>query len=139
MQHALPTRRHRSAFEVHQLLVRFRKSGLSQLQFARQEGLALSSLQRYLKRPSSLPTDASPASTSSLGPRSSSHVDFVEVDPASPLHFRTTTLPAHPPVSPRAGFYRVALASGAALEIPAGFCPQEAEFLLRLAANTLSR
>lgn len=139
MQHALPTRRHRSALEIRQLLARFHKSGLSQVQFARQEGLCLSSLQRYLKRSSILPTGALPAFTSPPKPRGSSQVDFVEVDPASPLHFHTAALPAHPPVSPRAGFYRVALTSGAALEIPTGFCPQEAEFLLRLAANTPSR
>jgi len=139
MQHAIPTRRHRSALEVRQLLVRFRKSGLSQVQFARHEGLGLSSLQRYLKRSSSLPTGAPSASSATPRPRRASQVDFVEVDPAGPLHFHTAALPAHPPVSPRAGFYRVALAGGTVLEIPTGFCPQEAEFLLCLAANTPSR
>ena len=139
MQHALPTRRHRSALEIRQLLARFRKSGLSQVQFARQEGLCLSSLQRYLKRSSILPTGAPPAFTSPPKPRGSSQVDFVEVDHASPLRFHAGAPQLHPPVSPRAGFYRVALASGTALEIPTGFCPQEAEFLLRLAAHTPSR
>jgi len=139
MQHALPTRRHRSALEIRQLLARFRKSGLSQVQFARQEGLCLSSRQRYLKRSSILPTGAPPAFTSPPKPRGSSQVDFVEVDHASPLRFHAGAPQLHPPVSPRAGFYRVALASGAALEIPTGFCPQEAEFLLRLATNSLSR
>ena len=139
MQHALPTRRHRSALEIRQLLARFRKSGLSQVQFSRQEGLCLSSLQRYLKRSSILPTGAPPAFTFPPKPRGSSQVDFVEVDHASPLRFHAGAPQLHPPVSPRAGFYRVALASGAALEIPTGFCPQEAEFLLRLAAHTPSR
>ena len=139
MQHALPTRRHRSALEIRQLLARFRKSGLSQVRFARQEGLCLSSLQRYLKRSSILPTGAPPAFTSPPKPRGSSQVDFVEVDHASPLRFHAGAPQLHPPVSPRVGFYRVALASGTVLEIPAGFCPQEAEFLLRLASNSLSR
>ena len=139
MQHALPTRRHRNALEIRQLLARFHKSGLSQVQFARREGLSLSSLQRYLKRASNLPTGASATFTSHPGPRESSQVDFVEVDHASPLRFHAGAPQLHPPVPPRAGFYRVALASGAALEIPKGFCPQEAEFLLRLAAKIPSR
>ena len=139
MQHALPTRRHRNALEIRQLLARFHKSGLSQVQFARREGLSLSSLQRYLKRSSNLPTGTSPTFTSHPGPRGASQVDFVEVDHASPLRFPTAAPQLHPPVPPLADFYRVALASGAVLEIPTGFCPQEAEFLLRLAANTLSR
>jgi hypothetical protein len=112
---------------------------LSQVQFSRQEGLCLSSLQRYLKRSSILPTGAPPAFTSLPKPRGSSQVDFVEVDHASPLRFHAGAPQLHPPVSARAGFYRVALASGAALEIPTGLCPQEAEFLLRLASNSLSR
>jgi hypothetical protein len=43
MQHAIPTRRHRSALEGSQRLANFRKSGLSQVQFVRQ-GHCLSSL-----------------------------------------------------------------------------------------------
>jgi hypothetical protein len=58
MQHVIPTRRHCSAFEVRQLMARFRQSGLSQALFALNEGLDLSTLQRHLKRSRTLPAEA---------------------------------------------------------------------------------
>jgi hypothetical protein len=64
-------------------------------------------------------------------------MDFVEVDHASPPRFHTAAPQLHPPVPARVGFYRVALAGGAALEIPTGFYPQEAEYRLRPASKAV--
>jgi lambda repressor-like predicted transcriptional regulator len=40
----------RSAEEIHQILERFRASGLSQMEYCRQTGMVLSTLGRYLRR-----------------------------------------------------------------------------------------
>jgi hypothetical protein len=50
MQKPLPTKRHRTLSEICHLLARFLRSGVSQPQFARNEGVCLSILRRYLKR-----------------------------------------------------------------------------------------
>lgn len=133
MQHPSPNRRHRSAIEVRQLLARFRQSGLTQIQFARNEGLSLSTLHRYLKRHRNLAADPSPA------PRRAPQVEFLEVHPTGPLHFHTAAPPTPAHFAPQAASYRLALAGGSILEIPTGFCPEEAQLLLRLAVNITSR
>jgi hypothetical protein len=50
MQKPVPSKRHRTIPEIRQFLARFRQSGVSQLHFARNEGVCLSTLRRYLKR-----------------------------------------------------------------------------------------
>ena len=135
---AIPMRRHRNAFEVRQLLAvpqkRFvsnpvcpRRGALPELPPAAFETFLQSAQRR------SLDFHRSPS------PKRAFQLDFVEVAPASQIRFLTATPPAHPSFPNEAGFYCVALAGEAVLEIPRGFCPRVAEFLLRLAANTPSR
>ena len=128
MQKPVSTKRHRSIPEIRQLLTRFRESRLSQLQFARNEGVCLSSLQRYLKR---FP-DADPGAPSrSARP---SPVAFLEVEPAC----GGSAQPFAPNPRQRSPF-RLTFASGSVLEIPPGFCHTEAQFLLNLVATTFSK
>lgn len=69
--HAIWARRRQSTLELPQLLVRFRKSGLFQVQFACDEGLCISTVQRYLKVPAIcyLLTGAPSAATATSSPR----------------------------------------------------------------------
>ena len=129
MQKPVSTKRHRSLSEIYQLLARFRQSGLSQLRFARDEGVCLSTLQRYLKR---FP-DVDPSACSGFAVRPSP-VAFLEVEPAC----GGSAQPFAPNPRQRSPF-RLTFASGSILEIPPGFCHTEAQFLLNLVATTFSK
>ena len=49
MQHSIPIKRRRSASDIRTRLDRFRASGLSWANFVHNEGICLSTLQRYLQ------------------------------------------------------------------------------------------
>jgi hypothetical protein len=131
MQYPVPTRRRRSALEVRQLLVRFQQSGLSQAEFVRREGLCLSTLQRYLKRLRSSSKGAAPSPQKRTGA-----VSFLEIQPVLELPSGGRPPAAH---SQQNAPYRLVFTGGAVLEIPSGFGHAEAQFLMRLALNTLSQ
>lgn len=124
------TKRHRTLPEIHQLLARFRQSGLSQLQFARDEGVCLSTLQRYLKR---FP-GADPSACSRFA-ASPSPVAFLEIETPCGSDSVQGLVPNPQQRSP----FRLTFAGGPVLEIPAGFCRGEAEFLFSLVATPSSR
>ena len=130
MHKPVPAKRHRTLPEIHQLLARFRQSGLSQLQFARDEGVCLSTLQRYLKR---FPV-SDPSACSRFAARPSP-VAFLEIEAPCGSESVQALAPNPQQRSP----FRLTLASGSVLEIPAGFCRGEAEFLFALVANPSSR
>ena len=129
MQKPVPSKRHRTIPEIRQLLARFRRSGVSQLQFARNEGVCLSTLRRYLKRFPGSDTGVPPGATRPLS------VPFLEVESPGSSH----PLPAFAPNPQQQRPFRLTLAGGSVLEIPAGFCRSEAEFLLALVATTSPR
>jgi hypothetical protein len=129
MQKPVPTKRHRTIPEIRQLLARFLRSGVSQLQFARNEGVCLSSLRRYLKRFPGSDTGVPPDATQRLS------VPFLEVE--SPGASRS--LPPFAPNPQQHAPFRLTFAGGSVLEIPAGFCRSEAEFLLARVAATSPR
>jgi hypothetical protein len=129
MQKPVPSKRHRTIPEIRQLLARFRRSGLSQLHFARNEGVCLSTLRRYLKRfpgsDSGVPSGAPPPLS----------LPFLEVECQGAPH----SLPAFAPNPQQQSPFRLTFAGGSVLEIPAGFCRSDAEFLLALVATTSPR
>ncbi len=129
MQKPVPTKRHRTIPEIRQLLARFRRSGVSQLHFARNEGVCLSTLRHYLKRFPSSDTGVPPGATRPLS------VPFLEVESPGASH----SLPACGSNPQQQSPFRLTLAGGSVLEIPAGFCRSEAEFLLALVATTSLR
>ncbi len=130
MQKPVPTKRHRTIPEIRQLLARFRRSGVSQLHFARNEGVCLNTLRRYLKRFPGSDTGVPPGATTR--PLS---VPFLEVESPGASH----SLPAFVSNPQQQSPFRLTLAGGSVLEIPAGFCRSEAEFLLALVATTSLR
>ena len=130
MQNLVRTKRHRTIPEIHQLLARFHQSRLSQLQFAKNEGVCLSSIRRYLKR---FP-EVDPGACSRFAARPSP-VAFLEIEAP---HAADSVQALGPDPQQRSPF-RLTLASGSVLEIPAGFCRGEAEFLLALVATPSSR
>ena len=130
MQKPVSTKRHRSLSEIYQLLARFRQSGLSQLRFARDEGVCLSTLHRYLKRFA----DVDPSACSGFAVRPSP-VAFLEIEAPHGSDSVQASMPNPQQRSP----FRLTLASGSVLEIPAGFCRGEAEFLLALVTNPSSK
>ena len=99
MQHSRPIKRHRSASEVRELVVRFHQSGLSRADFVRKEGICLATLGSYLKRES---TAATPVCRS--GPPA-----FFELEPGTFQSLRG---------SPQA-MYRLCLAGGHTLDFKA--------------------
>jgi hypothetical protein len=129
MQKPVPSKRHRTIPEIRQLLARFRRSGVSQLQFARNEGVCLSTLRRYLKRFPGSDTGVPPGATRPLS------VPLLEVESPGASHPPPAFIPNPQQQSP----FRLTLAGGSVLEIPAGFCRSEAEFLLALVATTSPR
>ena len=129
MQKPVPSKRHRTIPEIRQLLARFRRRGVSQLHFARNEGVCLSTLRRYLKRFPGSDTGVPSGATCPLS------VPFLEIE--SPGASRP--LPAFAPNPQQQSPFRLTLAGGSVLEIPAGFCRSEAEFLLARVATTYPR
>ena len=129
MEHPFVVRRRRNPLEVSQLLERFDQSGVSAVEFAKNEGLHMSTFYRQLRRRSRRLADAqNPANHSAK-------VDFVEVDTTTSLSpKKAKILPRHP-LSPPNSAYRISLRADAVLEIPSGFHTREAEFLLCVAAN----
>jgi hypothetical protein len=73
MHMPVPSERHRTVPEIRQLLARFRRGCVSQLQFARNEGLCLITLRRYLRRLPSSDPGVPPGATRPLS------VAFLEV------------------------------------------------------------
>jgi hypothetical protein len=129
MQKPVSSKRHRTIPEIRQLLARFLRSGVSQLHFARNEGVCLSTLRRYLKRFPGSDTGAPPGAPPPLS------VPFLEVECSGAPH----SLPAFAPNPQQQSPFRLTFAGGSVLEIPAGFCRSEAEFLLALVAATSPR
>ena len=115
MQHSRPIKRHRSASEVSELVVRFHQSGLSRADFVRKEGICLATLGSYLKRES---TAATPVCRS--GPPA-----FFELEPGTFQSLRG---------SPQA-MYRLCLAGGHTLEVSPGFSRDDVEVLLSILAK----
>jgi hypothetical protein len=129
MQKPVPSKRHRTIPEIRQLLARFLTSGVSQLHFARNEGVCLSTLRRYLKRFPGSDAGVPPGAPPPLS------VPFLEVESPGAPH----SLPAFAPNPQQQSPFRLTFAGGSVLEIPAGFCRSEAEFLLALVATTSPR
>ena len=74
MQHSIPIKRRRSASEIRKLVDRFRGRGLSRANFVHNEGICISTLQRYLQSQSAQPT----------GLRHSEPLSFLEVESGEP-------------------------------------------------------
>lgn len=116
MNNETQRKRRRNGAEIQAVVDRYRRSGLSQADFVRGEGICVVTLSRYLKK--------TRAGASSPGGEPASR--FIEVEHGGGL------LPAeHGSGSGRAP-YRVNFGGGANLEIPAGFCIQEVASLLGL-------
>jgi hypothetical protein len=129
MQKPVPSKRHRTIPEIRHLLARFLRSGVSQLHFARNEGVCLSTLRRYLKRFPGSDTGVPPGAPRPLS------VPFLEVEAPG----ASRSLPALTPNPQQQSPFRLTFAGGSVLEIPAGFCRSDAEFLLALVATTSPR
>jgi hypothetical protein len=129
MQKPVSSKRHRTLPEIRQLPARLRRSGLSLLHFARNEGVCLSTLRRYLKRFPGSDTGVPPSATRPLS------APFLEVESPGASHF----LPVFAPNPQQQSPFRLALAGGSLLGIPAGFCRSDAEFLLAMVAATSPR
>ena len=97
-------RRRRSAAEIQQLLARYHRIASSQAAFAREEGICLATLGRYLR------SEAADAER-----------QFVEVETA-------------PPVQGGAAAFVVRMSNGMCVEIPLGFSGEEASRLLAIVA-----
>jgi hypothetical protein len=97
-------RRRRSAAEIEQLLARYHRSEGSQAAFAREEGICLATLGRYLR------SEAADAER-----------QFVEIGTALP-------------VSGVAAAFVVRMINGMCVEIPQGFSTEEASKLLGIVA-----
>jgi hypothetical protein len=120
MQKPVPSERHRTVPEIRQLLARFRRGCVSQLQFARNEGLCLITLRLYLRRLPGSDPGLPPGATRPLS------VAFLEIEsPGASRH-----LPAFAPNPQQQNPFHLTLAGGSVLKIPPGFCLRDAEFLL---------
>ena len=105
-------RRRRTREQIEDVLQRYYESGLTQMDFAKRDGIGLSTLQRWLHQP---------------GRRTRT----VESVPPPPTWVEVA-LPASPPRTASLRSYRLDLPGGASLRIEGGFDPSEVEQLLRV-------